>query len=35
MWVIRDGDPAQKRERVDLNSMIYPGDIITIEESFF
>jgi len=35
MWVIRDGDPAQKRERVDLNSAIHPGDIITIEESFF
>ena len=35
MWVIRDGDRAQKREKVDLNSTIYPGDIITIEESFF
>lgn len=35
MWVIREGDKAQKRERVDLNSAIHPGDMITIEESFF
>lgn len=35
MWVIREGDKAQKRERIDLNSEIHPGDIITIEESFF
>ena len=35
MWVIREGDPAQKREKVDMNSPIYPGDIVTIEESFF
>jgi len=35
MWVIREGDPAQRREKVGLNSPIYPGDIVTIEESFF
>jgi len=35
MWVIREGDKAQKREKVDLNATIYPGDIVTIEESFF
>jgi polysaccharide export outer membrane protein len=35
MWVIREGDKAQTRERIDLNSAIHPGDIITVEESFF
>lgn len=33
--VIRDDDPAQTSKRVDLNAVVRPGDILTIEESFF
>jgi len=33
--VIRDGDPQQTAHRVDMNAPILPGDILTIEESFF
>ncbi|MNC97977.1 SLBB domain protein [compost metagenome] len=35
MHVIRDDDPKQTPRRVDLNTAILPGDILTIEESFF
>ena len=33
--VIRENDPAQQPQKVDLNSVIGPGDILTVEESFF
>ena len=33
--IIRDDDPTQTPRRVDLNSPVMPGDILTIEESFF
>jgi polysaccharide export outer membrane protein len=33
--IIRDDDPTQTSKRVDLNAPVYPGDILTIEESFF
>lgn len=33
--IIRDDDPKQTPVRVDLNAPVYPGDILTIEESFF
>jgi polysaccharide export outer membrane protein len=33
--VIRDDDPKQTPRRVDLNTAVLPGDILTIEESFF
>ena len=33
--VIRDDDPKQTPRKVDLNAPILPGDILTIEESFF
>src|SRR5687768_10488143 len=35
MNVIRDDDPKQTPRRVDLNTAILPGDILTVEESFF
>lgn len=35
MNIIRDDDPTQTPRKVDLNAPIYPGDILTIEESFF
>lgn len=35
IFVIRDGDPRQKPLKVDLNASIGPGDLITVEESFF
>lgn len=33
--VIRESDPKQRPEKVDLNTPIGPGDIVTVEESFF
>src|SRR5688572_13977972 len=33
--IIRDDDPSQTPKRVDLNAGVQPGDILTIEESFF
>ena len=35
IYIIREGDPKQKREQVGLNVPVEPGDILTIEESFF
>jgi polysaccharide export outer membrane protein len=33
--VIRDDDPKQMPRKVDLATPILPGDILTVEESFF
>ncbi len=33
--VIRDDDATQTAKRVDMNATILPGDILTVEESFF
>ena len=33
--IIRDDDPSQTQRKVDLNAQVLPGDILTIEESFF
>ena len=33
--IIRDDDPNQTAKKVDLNVAVQPGDILTIEESFF
>lgn len=35
IFVIREGDVQQKPEKVDLSTPVYPGDIVTVEESFF
>src|SRR6476620_6561597 len=33
--IIRDDDPKQIPRKVDLNAVILPGDILTIEDRFF
>lgn len=33
--VIRENDPTQRPQKVDLNTTMGPGDILTVEESFF
>ena len=33
--VIRDDDSKQTPKKVDLNAAVLPGDIVTVEESFF
>jgi len=33
--VIHDDDPKQTPHKVDLNTALLPGDILTVEESFF
>lgn len=35
IYVIREDDPSQRAQKVDLNTSIGPGDILTVEESFF
>lgn len=35
IFVISDDDRTQRARKVDLNAQINPGDIITVEESFF
>lgn len=35
MFVLRDADPNRARVKVELDTPIYPGDLLTIEESFF
>lgn len=35
MFVLRDGDPNRARQKVEMDTPIYPGDMLTIEESFF
>jgi polysaccharide biosynthesis/export protein VpsN len=33
--IIHDDDPKQTPQKVDLNTALLPGDIVTVEESFF
>lgn len=33
--IIRDEDSTQTPKKVDLNALVMPGDIITVEQSFF
>src|SRR4051794_37956873 len=35
IFIIGDSDATQRPRRVDLNAAVNPGDIITVEESFF
>ena len=35
IFIIRDGDPEQRSLKAELNTQVLPGDIITVEESFF
>ena len=35
IFVIREDDKTQTPKRVDQNAEVFPGDIITVEESFF
>ena len=35
IFVVRDGDTSNTPVKVDLNAPVLPGDILTVEESFF
>lgn len=35
LFVIRGDDAQQRQYKIDMNTAIFPGDIITVEESFF
>lgn len=35
IYLIKDKDPSRTEQEVDLNTSIGPGDILTVEESFF
>ena len=35
IYLVKDKDPTRTEQEVDLNTPIGPGDILTVEESFF
>lgn len=35
IYIIREGDRAQRSQKAELNTDVSPGDIVTVEESFF
>ncbi len=35
MYITREGDKPQNRIKVDMSTDVHPGDVLTIEESFF
>lgn len=35
IFVIRDDDPTHKRQQVSMEEVLRPGDIVTVEQSFF
>jgi polysaccharide biosynthesis/export protein VpsN len=35
LFLIRGDDPQQKQFKAELNTPVFPGDIVTVEESFF
>jgi len=35
IYIVREGDKPQNRIKVDMSTEVRPGDILTIEESFF
>ena len=35
IFIVRGGDKTNTPVKVDLNAPVYPGDIVTVEESFF
>jgi protein involved in polysaccharide export with SLBB domain len=35
IYVVREGDRGNAADKVDLNSPVWPGDTVTVEESFF
>lgn len=35
IYIIRERDATQRSQQVDLNTLVFPGDIVTVDESFF
>ena len=35
IYVIRENDSSQKKVKVSMDAALFPGDVLTIEESFF
>jgi protein involved in polysaccharide export with SLBB domain len=35
IFVIREGDPGEQRQSIGMDDKVYPGDTVTVEESFF
>ena len=35
IYLVREGDTEAQRVRADVDSPVGPGDIVTVEESFF
>jgi len=35
MYIIKDKDTERKTQKIDMNALVLPGDIVTIEQGFF
>ncbi len=35
IFVVREGSAGNRAEKIDLNTPVWPGDTVTVEESFF
>lgn len=35
IFIVRESDPKQTQQKIDLNGPVLPGDTITVQESFF
>lgn len=35
IFIVREGSPSEEREKANLDTPIYPGDMIIVQESFF
>lgn len=35
IYIIREKDASQRSQNADLNTLVMPGDIVTVDESFF
>ena len=35
IYIVRDGDPKNIAHNINLSGQVYPGDTLTVEESFF
>lgn len=35
IYVVREADPTHRQSKIDLDAEVFPGDTVTVEESFF
>ena len=35
MFIVHEDDPTKAKNKVNMNSEVLPGDVLSVEESFF